>query len=69
MRSRVIVLLDVNTNDANVDIDADNTNKTTSPIRASGKPSNIPGIMESKSGSPLGSVAGVPKSLPKPPKK
>ena len=65
IKSMVSVELDVRTSEESVDIDAESTSMTTSPIRAAGSFSSRCGMMASNP-----SVAtSVPVSLPKPPRK
>ena len=57
IKSMVKVELDVNTKEESVDMDADNTNTTTSPINNSGSAYfNTAGIIASYSREPFGSV-------------
>ena len=79
IRSMVIVEEEVSTREDSVDMDAESTSTTSSPIRASGRASLIiPGIMASYSSFPFARVARavlpaspvvVAYSLPKPPRK
>ena len=65
IKSIVSVELDVRTRDESVDIDAESTSMTTSPIRAAGSFSSRCGMIASNP-----SVAtSVPVSLPNPPRK
>ena len=64
-----MVLDEVSTKDASVDIDAERTSSTTSAMRTSGKVTSIEGTMESKSRRPFGRTGGIPNRRPKPPRK
>ena len=64
-----MVLDEVSTNEAKVDIEALSTSNTTRAIRISGNVTSIEGTIESKASLPLGSMGGVPNRRPKPPKK
>ena len=69
MRSSVIVLLEVSTSEASVDIEADSTSSTTRAMMTSGRVTSIEGTMLSKASLPLGSTGGMPNKRPKPPRK
>ena len=47
-KSKVSVELEAMTRDDSVDMDADSTSNTTRPIRTSGRPDNMAGMMASK---------------------
>ena len=67
IRSRVMVELEVRTSEDSVDIDAERTRITTIPIRRSGSPDSMAGMMESYPSA--ATLTRSENSRPKPPRK